>query len=94
MVFNFNKNDYKILSILDASECYSSVMSFTIKKISEETQLSIPKIRLTLKNFLIAEFIKEGAKEGVGKTFYITNKGVEFLNEAMQPKILNENEEE
>lgn len=92
MVFNFNKSDYMILDVLNNSECYSSVMSFTFQKISDETKLSVPKVRITIKNFLIAGFVKEGAKENNSKTFYITHEGVDFLTKAMSPEVNIEEE--
>ena len=90
----FNKNDYSILSILVEKECFSEIGSLTIKQLSKLTNLSIPKIRLVMKNFLLTELTKEGARDGVSKTFYITEKGVKFLNNAMYPNNNENNEEE
>jgi DNA-binding transcriptional regulator GbsR (MarR family) len=79
----FNKSDYTILSALVSRDCYTEIRSLSIKQISDETKLSIPKIRLVLKTFLIIGYIKEGAKDGISKTYYITEKGKEFLDIAM-----------
>ena len=79
----FNKSDYRILGVLQADQCFTEISSFSIKQISEKTNLSIPKIRLVLKSFLIMKLIEEGAKDGISKTFYISEKGIDFLNNAM-----------
>lgn len=79
----FNKSDYGILSLLKDKECFSEISSLNIKQISSNTNLSIPKIRIVIKNFLLMELIKEGAKDGISKTYYITEKGVNFFNNAL-----------
>ena len=81
----FNKNDYNILSVLLENKCFTEIGSLTIKQISNLTGLSIPKIRLVMKTFLLTELTKEGARDGISKTFYITEEGVSFLNKAMYP---------
>lgn len=89
----FNKNDYQILDVLNNEECYSSLRSWTIQALATETKLSIPKIRITIKSFLLLGYIKEGAKSGNSKTFYITKEGVEFLNKGMTSELDNIEEE-
>ena len=81
----FNKNDYNILSVLLENKCFTEIGSLTIKQISNLTGLSIPKIRLVMKTFLLTELTKEGARDGISKSFYITEEGVDFLNKAMYP---------
>ena len=83
MECTFNKNDYFILNTLIENKCYSSLESLTIKQISSVTILSIPKIRMVLKTFLLMELVQQGAKDGIGNTFFITAKGEEFYNRAM-----------
>jgi DNA-binding MarR family transcriptional regulator len=81
----FNKSDYNILADLVERECFSEIASLSIKQISEHTKLSIPKIRLVIKSFLLMGIIQEGAKDGISKTFYATDKGRKFLNNAIHP---------
>lgn len=86
----FNKNDYKILTVLMDNQCYSKIASLTYKQISNNTKLSIPKIRISIKNFTLLDLIAEGAKDGISHTFYITEKGIDFLRTAMN---INEGDE-
>lgn len=88
----FNKNDYKILSHLLENECFSEIASLSIKQISTFTALSIPKVRLTLKSFLLTGIVNLGAKDGVSNTYYLTEKGIDFINNALG-KANNEGDE-
>lgn len=90
----FNKSDYKILATLVEKECFSEIMSYNIKQISLETGLSVPKIRIVLKSFLLMELIKEGARDGISKTFYVTEKGRQFLNNALNPEYESNNDDD
>jgi DNA-binding transcriptional regulator GbsR (MarR family) len=90
----FNKNDYTILSVLVEEQCFSEIASLSIKQISANTKLSIPKIRLVLKSFLLMDLIREGAKDGISKTFYCTDKGKQFLLSAMNPNYNEDSSEE
>lgn len=71
----FNKNDYAILDVLIANECYSAFKSLTTGYIIEDTGLSHVKVRQTLKNFIMLELVKEGTKDGNSKTYFVTEKG-------------------
>lgn len=86
----FNKNDYSILGYLEKDQCFTEIRSYTIKQIADETKLSIPKIRVVIKNFLISDYIREGARDGICKTYYITDKGLKFLKNAKNPNPNNE----
>jgi DNA-binding transcriptional regulator GbsR (MarR family) len=90
----FNKSDYRILGVLQADQCLTEISSYSIKQISEKTNLSIPKIRLVLKSFLLMNLVQEGAKDGISKTFYISEKGIGFLGVAMHGTNNENNEEE
>ena len=83
MECTFNKNDYLILNTLIKNKCYSPLESLTIKQLSSATTLSIPKIRMVIKTFILMGILHQGAKDGIGNTFFITSKGVEFYNKAM-----------
>lgn len=85
----FNKNDYNILGVLVEKQCFTEIASLSIKQIASHTQLSIPKIRLVIKSFLLMDLIREGAKDGISKTFYCTEKGAQFLDNAMSPRNYN-----
>lgn len=71
----FNKSDYAILDVLIGNECHSAFKSLTTKYIIEDTGLSHVKVRQTLKNFIMMDIVKEGAKDGNSKTYYVTEKG-------------------
>jgi DNA-binding transcriptional regulator GbsR (MarR family) len=75
--------DYKILEQLVGYECISIARAFSIKKLSENTKFSEIKIRQTMKLFLMCGLVREGAKDGNRKTYYITNEGYELYKEVM-----------
>lgn len=75
----FNKSDYQILEMLIYNECFSPVESLSIRQLSDLTKLSLSKIRLTIKGFLIANLIGEGTKDGNNKTYYMTELGIEHF---------------
>lgn len=79
----FNKNDYMILDTLIKNQCYSPLESLTIKQLASITKLSIPKIRMVIKTFLLMEIVQQGAKDKISNTFFITEKGENFYNKAM-----------
>lgn len=79
----FNKSDYKILTTLLDKECFSEIASLSIKDIATFSELSIPKVRMTLKSFLLTDLVRLGAKDGVSNTYYITEKGLDFINKAL-----------
>lgn len=57
----FNKNDFKILGNLYSDGCTTDLKSKTLKMLSSETELSLIKVRVTMKNFLLANLCSEGA---------------------------------
>lgn len=76
-----NKNDYKILSILDENSCNSSLRSYTLKKIAEISGFSISKLRITIRLLKLMGYAKEGANSARSKTYYITELGKLKLEE-------------
>lgn len=83
MELNFNKNDYGILEILIGNECATPFQSLTTKYMIDKSGFSHVKIRQTIKTFKMCGFVKEGAKEGNSKTYYVTNDGVKYYMEVM-----------
>lgn len=84
---NFNKNDFAILEILIGNECNTPFKSLTVKYLIEESKFSHIKVRQTMKSFQIYGIVKEGAKDGNNKTYYVTKEGIEYYC-----KIMNYNE--
>lgn len=72
----FNKNDYGILELLIVEGCNSPYKSFSTKLIIESSSLSQVKVRQVIKNFCLADFIKEGAKDSNNKTYFYTENGL------------------
>lgn len=85
-----NKNDYRMLNKLMDSECYSPMESLTLKALSESTNMSISNLRIIKSNFLLMGLIKEGAKDGNSKTYYITEKGENHVKKAFGITDINE----
>lgn len=80
---SFNKNDYLILEILIGNECFSSFKSLTTKYLIDESKFSHVKVRQTIKMFQMYNLVKDGAKDGNNRTYYVTEKGVEFFMKVM-----------
>lgn len=78
----FNTSDYQILEVLVQNNCTSPMASLTRQQIVKMTNLSMSKIRITLQNFVFAKIIKEGAKDGKKKTYYITELGLKNYQNA------------
>ena len=75
-----SKNDYKVIITLYEHECTTEMKSFTIKKLHDITDLSVNKIRDTIKSFLLKGYIAEGAAQHNAKTYYITQLGIQKIN--------------
>lgn len=75
---NFNKNDFDILEILIGNECKTPFKSLTIKYLIKESKFSHLKVRQTMKTFQIYGLVKDGAKDGNNKTYYVTQKGIDY----------------
>lgn len=80
---DFTRNDYKIIGKLFEKGCISNLQSFRIQKIAEETNLSVPKIRQTLKLFLSLNIVDKGAKDEKADTYFLTEKGIRIAEESM-----------
>lgn len=79
----FNKNDYIILEIIIGNECSTPYKSVSTKFIIEKSKYSHVKVRQVLKNFILSDFIREGARDGNNKTYYYTQKGLDYYKTAM-----------
>ena len=88
----FNKNDYRILQSLVEKECYSLIASLNIKQIASVTNLSIQKIRIALKSFVLLNYVSLGAKDNNSNTFYITNKGRKLFSNSINPNYEDQEE--
>lgn len=78
-----NKNEYSILIRLKEHECTTELKSFTYDKLCKITNLSLSTVRRSIKKFLELQYVREGCKQGISKTFYITPNGIEKLKSIM-----------
>ncbi|MCD3217345.1 transcriptional regulator [Clostridium botulinum C] len=78
-----NKNEYKILIMLKENQCTTELKSFTYTKLCNISKLSMSTVRRSIKKFLVLQYVKEGCKQGISKTFYITPNGIEKLKSIM-----------
>lgn len=76
-----NKDDYKILSILNNNECTNDIKSISIYKISEITGYNLTKVRRSIKTLMLLEYVNEGALQNKKKCYYITLNGINKINE-------------
>ena len=82
-----SKNDYKILMIMYQHQCINELHSYTINKIKEITNLSIPKIRGTIYKFKKLNYTSEGLQSNHAKTYYVTRDGIEKINQLLNINI-------
>lgn len=82
MILKFNNNDISILrSIMDkeTNRGLSKAKGTTIEQISKKTNLSVPKVRSTVKKFKDEGWIDEAIKVVNSKSYYVTQKGIDEL---------------
>ena len=77
----YSANDYKILFTLFKNECTNEIKAFTINKIKKETNLSIPKIRTTIKAFIKEGYIKKGVSHHNANSYYVSETGIKKIKE-------------
>ena len=79
-----NRLGFLILSVLSKNEAVGNVSAMTAKEISESENFGYKDntIFKKLAEFETAGYIAVGYKEGKAKTFYITEKGQEMLQNA------------
>lgn len=75
----YSKADYQMLIVLAHEECTTEFKSYTKKKISELTNLSISKISKTLPKFIEDGYVKEGAYQKHSKTYFVIEEGLEKI---------------
>ena len=78
-----NINDIKILQILEKEDCTNNLKSFTVKRISNEVNLSQTKVRYTMPMLNDLGYANKGFSNGKSQTYYITEKGIEFLRRCL-----------
>lgn len=80
----FTENDYKILKAIisrnDEKKGLCKSNGTSIQELVEKTQLSDKKVRLTIKKFLDVGFIEEATAIVRKKTYILTQRGFEELN--------------
>ena len=76
---NFKKSDVVILGKMEAVGAINQLKSATIHNLIQNTKLSATKVRASIKLLQANEFIKEGFMQRNAKTYYVTDKGREFL---------------
>ena len=85
---NYSLNDIKILQKFgskdDVAKGMTALKALDLNEIIERTQLSSSKVRDTLSKFIVEELVAYGVKRGHRKTYYITNKGLQKLDELRQ----------
>ena len=78
---NFKKTDVLILGKMETAGAINAFKRSTIGKIIESTKLSATKVRASIKLLLEEEYIQEGFMSHNAKSYFVTEKGREFLKE-------------
>ena len=81
VIIIYTSNDYKILFTLYSNGCTNEMKAYTIIKIRHYANLSIPKIRNTIKKFKKVDYIRVGVSHCNSKTYYVSKKGIEKIKE-------------
>lgn len=79
-----SKNDYKVLYQFYQYDCTNAMKSLTVEKMAELTELSVSKIRKTIKVFKELLYINEGIQQRCAKTYFITKKGINKVQKFME----------
>lgn len=77
-----DKLDIEILYILYSQEAFTDISSLDIKKIAETTEINTSYFtifRRVNKKLKPNEYVLEGYKIGNTRTFYLSNKGIDYL---------------
>ena len=77
-----DKWDIEILYILYSQEAFTDISSLDIKKIAETTEINTSYftiLRRVNKKLKPNEYVLEGYKIGNTRTFYLSNKGIDYL---------------
>ena len=82
-MLNYTKKDISILRQIKKRNATTELMSMSIKKLQEDTDVSVLKIRQALSKFIKDGYVNEGFKKGNAKTYYITNEGISKLYELL-----------
>lgn len=77
----YTKKDLSIFEQLIKNKKINEIKSASYNQIEQMTNLSISKIRQTIKKAIKDGFIKEGVKDGHKKRYYITEKGINTIKE-------------
>ena len=88
---NFNSNDISILrSIMDKTEKrgISKAKGTTIPQIVEKTNLSVSKVRGSIKRLKEEGWIDDAIKVVNHKSYYVTKKGIEELKNLSRSVLL------
>lgn len=81
---DFTRNEYKILNTLYKNACSSKLCSFRIQRLADETDLSIPKIRQSMKMFFNLGLVDKGAKDERADTYFLTKDGIHMVEDNMK----------
>ena len=79
-----NRLGFLVLSILSRYEAFGKASAMTIKEITDAENLGYKgnTVYKKMTEFEMAGYVAHGYQEGRARTFYITEKGKEFLENA------------
>ena len=83
-----SSNDYNILLVFYNNKCTNEKNALIIKQIQEETHISISTIRKTLFLLTDLEYINKGFKHWKASSYFITEKGINYVNKLDQNQNL------
>lgn len=84
---NYNKSDIIILDEMMRLKAVNNLSSISIKTISEKTNYSLGKIRVSIASFLNDDYVRPGLKSGNSKTYYLTEKAISVLKEMITNSV-------
>lgn len=81
---DFTRNEYRIIGSLYQNACFSKLCSFKIQRLATETNLSVVKIRQSMRMFISLGLVEKGAKDERADTFFLTAEGIKVVEENMK----------
>ena len=79
-----DKLDYAILNVLQEQQANTRLRAITLNEIVEEISINEKTLARRINNIVLLGNISKGFKAGKAFTYYITQEGINLLEEALK----------
>lgn len=80
-ISHYNRNDLRLLVILINDQCVNKLKAYTRKALLEQSNYSASKLNKIIPKMVKDGLIQEGLRSGISKTYFITTKGINLMND-------------